>query len=452
MVAVAAIFQKDPSVLIAHPGQGNDSLAALKGKPIMIGADTRIGSWLFLKQKFGYTDDQIRPYTFSVAPFLADPKAIQQGYLTSEPFTIEKAGREAGRACCSPMPAMRSYGSLIQTSDKLAQEKPDLVQRFVDASIEGWYSYLYGDPAPGNALIKKDNPEMTDALLAYGIAQDQGIRHRRQRRRQDERHRRNDRRALAGFLRHDVEGRRLPAGPRLPQGLHAAVRQQEGRDEALTALLSSSGAAAIVDAARASASASARASTALDGDRSRRRPRRVPEPARPFGLRQEHLAAHHRRADRAERRARCLRSMSAARRGGICRGGPDRLCLPGPDPDAVEHGRRQRAAAVPHRRAGRRRRARPRRGGDRARSGSPGSSAPIRTSCRAACGCGCRSPARWSPTPTCCCSTSRSPRSTRSPASRSTTICCGCGRRTGRPSCSSPTASSSRSICRPASR
>ena len=169
MVAVAAIFQKDPSVLIAHPGQGNDSLAALKGKPIMIGSDTRVTSWAFLKSKFGYTDDQIRPYTFSVAPFLADPKAIQQGYLSSEPFTIEAQGikpvvlllADAGYA---------SYGSLIQTSDKLAHDKPDLVQRFVDASIEGWYSYLYGDPAPGNALIKRDNPEMTDALLAYGIA------------------------------------------------------------------------------------------------------------------------------------------------------------------------------------------------------------------------------------------------------------------------------------------
>src|SRR6266566_3876581 len=86
MVAVAAIFQKDPSVLIAHPGQGNDGLAALKGRPIMISGDTRVTSWLFLKQKFGYSDDQIRPYGFSVAPFLADPKAIQQGYLTSEPF------------------------------------------------------------------------------------------------------------------------------------------------------------------------------------------------------------------------------------------------------------------------------------------------------------------------------------------------------------------------------
>jgi NitT/TauT family transport system substrate-binding protein len=169
MVAVAAIFQKDPSVLIAHPGQGNESLAELKGKPIMIGSDTRITSWMFLKKKFGYTDDQIRPYTFSVAPFLADPKAIQQGYLTSEPFTIEQQGVKPVVMLLADA-GYSSYGSLIQTSDKLVREKPDLVRRFVDASIEGWYSYLYGDPAPANALIKRDNPEMTDALLAYGIA------------------------------------------------------------------------------------------------------------------------------------------------------------------------------------------------------------------------------------------------------------------------------------------
>jgi NitT/TauT family transport system substrate-binding protein len=169
MIAVAAIFQKDPSVLIAHPGQGNDSLAALKGKPIMIGADTRITSWMFLKNKFGYTDDQIRPYTFSVAPFLADPKAVQQGYLSSEPFTIESQGVKPVVLLLADS-GYSSYGSLIQTSGKLAQEKPDLVQRFVDGSIEGWYSYLYGDPAPANELIKRDNPEMTDALLAYGIA------------------------------------------------------------------------------------------------------------------------------------------------------------------------------------------------------------------------------------------------------------------------------------------
>lgn len=169
MVAVAAIFQKDPSVLIAHPGQGDDSIAALRGKPIIIGADTRVTSWQFLKQKFGYSDDQIRPYTFSVAPFLADPKAIQQGYLTSEPFTIEKAGVHPVVLLLADA-GYSSYGALIETSQKLARDKPDLVTRFVNASIEGWYSYLYGDPAPANALIKRDNPEMTDALIAYGIA------------------------------------------------------------------------------------------------------------------------------------------------------------------------------------------------------------------------------------------------------------------------------------------
>jgi NitT/TauT family transport system substrate-binding protein len=169
MVAVAAMFQKDPSVLIAHKGAGNDSLAALKGKPIMIGSDTRVGWWLFLKAKFGYSDDQIRPYTFNVAPFLVDKHAVQQGYLTSEPFLVEQQGEEPLVFLMADA-GYSSYGSIIATSRRMIEEKPDLVRRFVDASIEGWYSYLYGDPAPGNALIKRDNPEMTDALLAYAVA------------------------------------------------------------------------------------------------------------------------------------------------------------------------------------------------------------------------------------------------------------------------------------------
>jgi NitT/TauT family transport system substrate-binding protein len=169
MVAVAAMFQKDPAVLIAHPGVGNDNLAALKGKPIMISADTRVGWWLFLKAKFGYTDDQIRPYTFNVAPFLVDKNAVQQGYLTSEPFVIERQGVKPVVMLIADA-GYTSYGSILQTSRKMVEQKPDLVQRFVDASIEGWYSYLYGDPAPANALIKKDNPEMTDDVLAYAMA------------------------------------------------------------------------------------------------------------------------------------------------------------------------------------------------------------------------------------------------------------------------------------------
>jgi NitT/TauT family transport system substrate-binding protein len=169
MIAVAALFQKDPAVLIAHKGVGNDSLAALKGKPIMVGGDTRVGWWLFLKAKFGYTDDQIRTYDFNIAPFLANPNAVQQGYLTSEPYLVEKAGTSPNVFLIADE-GYASYASVIETSQKLVAEKPDLVQRFIDASIEGWYSYVYGDPAPGNALIKKDNPEESDELLAYAIA------------------------------------------------------------------------------------------------------------------------------------------------------------------------------------------------------------------------------------------------------------------------------------------
>jgi NitT/TauT family transport system substrate-binding protein len=167
--AIAGMFQKDPVVLIAHPGQGNDSFPALKGKPIMISADSRVGWWTFLKAKFGYTDSQIRPYTFNLAPFLADKTAVQQGYLGSEPFSIKEQAHFEPVVLLMADAGFKGYASMIATSDKKIQEQPDLVQRFVDASIEGWYSYLYGDPAPGNALIKQANPEMNDALIAYGI-------------------------------------------------------------------------------------------------------------------------------------------------------------------------------------------------------------------------------------------------------------------------------------------
>jgi NitT/TauT family transport system substrate-binding protein len=165
---VAAMFQKDPSVLIAHHGQGNDSFAALKGKPIMISADTRIGWWNFLKAKYGYSDSQIRPYDFNLQPFLANKKAVQQGFLGSEPFSIKQATGKMPVVLLVADAGFTGYASLIGTSDKYINTRPDLVKRFVDASIEGWYSYLYGDPSPGNARIRQANPEMTEALIAYG--------------------------------------------------------------------------------------------------------------------------------------------------------------------------------------------------------------------------------------------------------------------------------------------
>ncbi|MEQ9642237.1 MAG: ABC transporter substrate-binding protein [Alphaproteobacteria bacterium] len=168
MVAVAANFQKEPQVLIAHPGVGNDSLEAMKGKPMLISRGGQITFWLWLKAAYGYTDAQIRPYTFNPAPFLADKNAIQQGYVTSEPYEIAKAGVDP-KVFLLADHGYASYSTTIETSAELIAENPDLVQRFVDATAEGWVSYLYGDPAKANALIKQHNPDMTDDRLAHSI-------------------------------------------------------------------------------------------------------------------------------------------------------------------------------------------------------------------------------------------------------------------------------------------
>jgi NitT/TauT family transport system substrate-binding protein len=169
LVVVGSMFQKDPRVLLAHPGQGNDSLAALKGKPILIASASRNNYWQFLRAKYGYTDDQIRPYTFNMAPFLADKGAIQQGFLTSEPLKMQQAGIQPVIHLLADNGYV-SYATTLETRQQLVQEKPDVVQRFVNATIEGWYSYMYGDRTAANALIRKDNPEMSDEQLAYSHA------------------------------------------------------------------------------------------------------------------------------------------------------------------------------------------------------------------------------------------------------------------------------------------
>lgn len=167
-VTVAAIFQKDLQVLMAHPGQGNDTLPALKGKPILVSATANTSYWPFLKARFGFTDDQKRPYNFNLGPFLADKGAIQQGYLTSEPFTVEKQAGFKPVVHLLADHGYSPYATTIETTTALHEKDPQLVRDFVDASLQGWYSYLE-DPAEANALIKRDNPEMTDELLAYSV-------------------------------------------------------------------------------------------------------------------------------------------------------------------------------------------------------------------------------------------------------------------------------------------
>jgi NitT/TauT family transport system substrate-binding protein len=167
-LAVAAFFQKDMRVLLSHPGVGNDSLPALKGKPILIATAGRQSYWQWLKAKYGYSEEQARPYTFNMAPFLADKTISQQGFLTSEPFALRAAGVDPVIHLLADH-GFDNYQGLLLCLSKLANEKPDSVQRFVDATIKGWASYLDGDPSPGNALIKRDNPDMSDDKIAYAI-------------------------------------------------------------------------------------------------------------------------------------------------------------------------------------------------------------------------------------------------------------------------------------------
>jgi NitT/TauT family transport system substrate-binding protein len=170
MVTVAAIFQKEPQVLLAHPGTGVEEIADLDDKTMFISNDGRQTYWLWLKQVYGFSDDQVKPYTFNPAPFLADQNSVQQGYVTSEPFAIKKEGGFEPVVLMMADFGYDTYSTTIETSQKLIDENPDLVQRFVNATIEGWYNYLYGDNKQANELIKADNPEMTDEQLAFSVA------------------------------------------------------------------------------------------------------------------------------------------------------------------------------------------------------------------------------------------------------------------------------------------
>ncbi|HEY3554896.1 MAG TPA: ABC transporter substrate-binding protein [Casimicrobiaceae bacterium] len=166
LVAIAATFQKNPTVIIAHPGVTN--LAELKGKPIAIGAASNTTFWPWLRERYGFTDAQKRPYAFSVQPFLAEPGLSQQGFATSEPFSIEKAGVKPVVFLLADLGYPPYSQALVVTRTTLSARN-DALTRFVRASAEGWKRYI-ADPAPGNALIKRANPQMSDELLAYGVA------------------------------------------------------------------------------------------------------------------------------------------------------------------------------------------------------------------------------------------------------------------------------------------
>ena len=170
VVTVAAIFQKDPQVFLTHPESKITKLEQLKPLTLFVSKEGITSYFQWLKSEYGFSEAKVRPYTFNPQPFIATAQSAMQGYVTSEPFAVEKAAKFKPGIILLADYGFNSYSTLIETRRELTDKKPDLVQRFVDASIVGWYHYLYGDNAPGNALIKKLNPEMTDELLAFSLS------------------------------------------------------------------------------------------------------------------------------------------------------------------------------------------------------------------------------------------------------------------------------------------
>jgi NitT/TauT family transport system substrate-binding protein len=167
-VSVAAVFQKDPQVLLAHPDVR--SFEDLKTRTLFVSKEGMASYFQWLKADFGFKDSQVKPYTFNPQPFLVDKRSAMQGYVTSEPYAVENQGGFKPKIFLLAEKGFDSYSTLIETRRDLIEKKPDLVQRFVDASIIGWYNYLYGDNTAANALIRKHNPEMSEELIAYSVA------------------------------------------------------------------------------------------------------------------------------------------------------------------------------------------------------------------------------------------------------------------------------------------
>jgi NitT/TauT family transport system substrate-binding protein len=167
-MTVAASFQKDPQVLIGHPGVV-DKMQDLKGKTLLISTGARTSYWPWLKTTYGLQESQVRPYTFNIQPFIADKNVVQQGYLSSEPYSIEKEAKFKPSVFLLSDHGWPPYSTTVVCMEKTVRERPKAVAAFVKATMEGWKSYLKGDPSPANALIKKDNPNMTDDKIVNGI-------------------------------------------------------------------------------------------------------------------------------------------------------------------------------------------------------------------------------------------------------------------------------------------
>ncbi len=169
-IVVAAIFQKDPQIIMSHPGVGLDKWTDLTKATAFVGKEGLASYYQWMKVAYGFKEENVKPYNFNAGPFIADKNSIQQGYLTAEPFAVEKDGGFKPNIFLLADQGYSTYASTIEARTDMVAKSPDLVQRFVEASEIGWYRYLYGDNAKANAAIKKDNPDITDEQIAFSIA------------------------------------------------------------------------------------------------------------------------------------------------------------------------------------------------------------------------------------------------------------------------------------------
>jgi len=170
-VVVAAMFQKDPQALIAHPGQGYEKFEALKNAPLaLIAKDGQFSWWQWLKVTHGFKDEALKPYNYNLGPFLANPKSIQQGYSVAEPIYVENQGKFKPVVHLLADHGFSTYSTLIEARTEVVKSRPDLVQRFVDASAIGWVNYLYGNRKAAAEMMTRDNPEMSEAEMEASVA------------------------------------------------------------------------------------------------------------------------------------------------------------------------------------------------------------------------------------------------------------------------------------------
>ncbi|MEM8553066.1 MAG: ABC transporter substrate-binding protein [Pseudomonadota bacterium] len=169
LVVVAAHMQKEPQIIMSHPGQGLDTFESLKNATLFIGENGFQSYYQWMIDEYGFTAEQRQPYTFNPAPFLADPQSGQQGYVTSEPFAVEREGGFEPNIFLLADFGFDSYATTVEVMQETIDTMPDAVKCFVEGSSKGWYNYLYGDPSAANALIQEANPDMSDEQLAFSI-------------------------------------------------------------------------------------------------------------------------------------------------------------------------------------------------------------------------------------------------------------------------------------------